>query len=70
MPSLKFTTALKPLDLIKSIQAASQTGRVKAAAYNSEAVLQDIDRCVSIGTVCLRSSMQLIYFVVRTSQQG
>lgn len=63
MPSLKFTTALKPLHLIKSIQAAYQTGRVNAAAYNSEAVLQDIDRCVSIGTVCLRSSTELIYLL-------
>lgn len=30
MPSLKSTTALKPLDLIELIQAASQTGPVDA----------------------------------------
>lgn len=70
MPSLKFTTALKPLDLIKSIQAGSQTGRVNAAAYGTEAVLQDIDRCVSIGTVCSRSPAQPIYFAVHTSQHA
>lgn len=52
MPSLKCTAALKPFDLIKSIQAASQTGLVHEGPYNSEAVLQDIDRCASVATVC------------------
>lgn len=63
MPSLKFNTALKPFDLIKSIEAASQTGLVHEGLYNSEAVLQDIDRCAPVDIACaLQHSSFILWF--------